>query len=87
MNTLSVKFELPTMVASQVGLNLNDISFDVKRMFALFLYEHKHISLSKDCEIGGLSQWEFFEMNRLFGISIPYTQDDLQEDREKLSDV
>ncbi|EDN66095.1 conserved hypothetical protein [Beggiatoa sp. PS] len=87
MNTLSVKFELPTIVASQVGLNLNDISFDVKKMFALFLYEHKSISLSKACEIGGFSQWEFFEMNRQFGISIPYTQDDLQEDMEKLSDV
>ena len=30
-------------------------------MFAIFLYEHKKISLSKACEIGGMSQWEFFE--------------------------
>jgi predicted HTH domain antitoxin len=80
MNTLSVKFELPTMVASQVGLNFDDISLDVKKMFALFLYEHKHISLSKTCEIGGFSQWEFFEMNRQLGIHIPYTQDNLKED-------
>ncbi|MDM8558914.1 UPF0175 family protein [Candidatus Parabeggiatoa sp. HSG14] len=87
MNTLSVKFELPTMLASQVGLNFDNISFDVKKMFALFLYEHKRISLSKSCEIGGFSQWEFFEMNRQLGIPMQYTQEDLREDTEKLSNV
>ena len=87
MNTLSVKFDVPTMIASRAGLNLNNISQDVKQMFAIFLYEHKRISLNKACELGGFSQWEFFEMNRELGIPIHYTQDDLKKDMEKLANV
>jgi len=77
MNTLSVKFELPIIIASQVGLNFDNISRDVKQIFAMFLYEHKHISLSKACEVGGFSQWEFFEMNRQLSIPMHYTQNEL----------
>jgi len=87
MNTLSVKFELPIIIASQVGLNFDNISKEVKQILALFLYEHKHISLSKACEIGDFSQWEFFEMNRQLSIPIHYTQNELENDLEKLSDV
>ena len=57
MNTVSVKFELPTIVASQAGLNLENINQEVKLMFAMFLYEHKRISLSKACEIGGVKAY------------------------------
>jgi len=87
MNTLSVKFELPIIIASQVGLNFDNISKEVKQIFAIFLYEHKHISLSKACEIGGFSQWEFFEMNRQLSIPTYYTQNELEKDMERLSDV
>jgi predicted HTH domain antitoxin len=87
MNILTVSFELPIKLASQVGLNSDNISQDVKLMFAFFLYEHKRISLSKACEISGISQWEFFEINRRLGIPIHYTQSDLKKDMKKLSDV
>lgn len=87
MNTLGVRFEIPTIVASQAGLNIENISQEVKRMFAIFLYEHCRISLNKACEIGGMSQWEFFEMNRQLDIPIRYTSHDLAQDMEKLADV
>ncbi|MGE0084688.1 MAG: UPF0175 family protein [Desulfococcaceae bacterium] len=87
MNTLTVNFELPTLLAFQAGLNPENISQEVKRIVAMFLYEHKHISLSKACEISGISLWEFFEINRDLGIPIHYTRDDLKKDMEKLSDV
>jgi predicted HTH domain antitoxin len=87
MNTLTVNFELPAALASQAGLNSDSISQDAKLMFAMFLYEHRRISLSKACEIGGISQWDFFEMNRRLGIPVHYTRDDLKKDMEKLSDV
>ena len=87
MNTITVNFELPVTVASLAGLNADTISQDVKMMFAIFLYEHKRISLSKACEISGISQWEFFEMNRRFGIPVHYTRSDLKKDMEKLSNV
>ena len=75
------------MIASQVGLNLKNISQDVRRMFAIFLYEHQRISLSKACEIGGISQWEFFDINQQLHIPIQYTSDDLAHDMEKLTNV
>ncbi len=87
MNSLSINFELPSTVASQAGLDPDTINQDVKMMFALFLYEHKRISLSKACEISGISHWEFFEMNKRLGIRMPYTQEDLKKDMEKLADV
>lgn len=87
MNNMRINFELPTAVISQAGLNPNSLSADVKKMLAVFLYEHKRISLSKACEVGAMSQWEFFEMNKQFGISLNYSKNDFTTDVEKLSNV
>jgi len=87
MTSLHVEFDLPTVLISQVGLDTNNVSRDVRRMFALFLYEHKRISLSKACELGGVSLWEFTELNRQLGISLPYSVEDLNEDMQRLADV
>jgi len=87
MKTTNVEFELPTTIASQAGLDIYNINQDVKRLLAIFLYEHKRISLSKACEIGSMSHWEFFEMNRQLGIPFQYSEDDLKQDMEKLSGV
>ena len=87
MNTLNIQFELPRMALAQTGLDLDNISRDVKQMFAIFLYEHKKISLSKACEIGGMTQWEFFEMNKTVKTPIHYNKEDLKNDMEKLADV
>ena len=86
-HALSVHFDVPMLVASQAGLNLDNISQDVKRLFAIFLYEHHRISFGKACEIGGMSPWEFFDMNRKLDIPIPYTAAELAQDMEKLRDV
>ena len=87
MNNLHVEFELPTVLAAQADLDIDNISQEVRRMFALFLYEHKRISLSKACEIGGMSLWEFTDLNHRLGISLHYTAKDLDEDMLRLSDV
>ena len=87
MENVHIEFEIPTFLASQAGLDVDNISQDVRRMLALFLYEHQRISLGKACEMGGMSQWEFADQNQKLGIPIHYTQDDLNEDLEKLVDV
>lgn len=87
MKTLHVEFELPTLLASQAGLDTDNISQDVRRLFALFLYEHKRISLSKACEIGGMSLWEFADLNHQLGILFHYSTKDLNEDLLKLAHV
>lgn len=87
MQQVRIEFELPALLASQAGLNLRDVSRDVKLMLALFLYEHRRISLGKACELGGISQWEFADMNRRLGIPLIYSAEDLAEDMERLADV
>jgi len=87
MNSLHVEFELPTVLAAQAELDIDNINQEVRRMFSLFLYEHKRVSLSKACEIGGMSLWEFAEMNNRLGIPLHYSAKDLNEDMNRLSDV
>lgn len=87
MNSLHIEFELPAILAAQAELDIDNINQEVKRMFALFLYEHKRISLSKACEIGAMSLWEFADMNHRFGVPLHYSAQDLKEDMIRLADV
>jgi len=87
MNSTVINFELPTFLIQQLGLNTQAINQEVRRMVALFLYEHQRISLSKACEIGGFNLWEFFELNRQLAIELPYTVDDLDDDLARLAHV
>lgn len=87
MKSLHIEFELPALLANQVGLNEGNLNQQVRRMLALFLFEHKRISLGKACEIGNMSYWEFADLNRQLGIPFHYSQDDLAEDLTRLSNV
>ena len=87
MKDVHVEFELPSLLAQQAGLNGEDASQQVRRLLALFLYQHKRLSLGKACELGGMSYWEFADLNRQLGITFHYSQDDLAEDLTRLSNV
>ena len=87
MSDLHIEFELPVILAAQAELDIDNINQEVRRIFALFLYEHKRISLSKACEIGGMSLWEFADMNHRLGIPLHYSAKDLDEDMVRLSNV
>ena len=87
MQTLHIEFDLPSLFISQTGLDINNVSQEVKCIFALFLYEHGRVSLGKACEIGGISLWEFADMNRRLNIPIRYSKQDLSEDLSKLAHV
>ena len=87
MNALHIEFDLPSLVAAQAGFNPENATSEVRRMLALFLYEHQRLSLGKALEIAEISYWEFAEMNRQLGISIRYTQQDLEEDMNRLANV
>ncbi len=87
MQTLHIELDMPLSIATELGLSANNAGQEVRRMTALFLYEHRRISLGKACELGGFSQWEFADMNRELKIPIHYTAQDLQTDLVRLSDV
>lgn len=85
--SLHVAFDLPAHSAIQAGLTPESINQESRKYLALFLYEHKRISLGKACELGGMSYWEFAELNRELGIRMPYTDEDLKKDQGLLKDV
>ncbi len=87
MQTVHIEFELPSLYISQTGLGEDNISQEVRRIFALFLYEHGRVSLGKACEIGGMSLWEFADMNRQLNIPFRYSEQELNEDLAKLAHV
>jgi predicted HTH domain antitoxin len=87
MNALHIEFELPSLLAIQAGFNSENATSDVRRMLALFLYEHQRLSLGKALEIAEISYWEFAELNRQLGISIRYSQQGLEVDLNRLAHV
>lgn len=87
MKQVRVEFDLPALLASQAGLDLENLSQEARRLLALFLFEHGRLSLGKACEIGGMSYWEFADLNRQLGIPFRYSENDLQDDLLRLSSV
>jgi predicted HTH domain antitoxin len=87
MNSLHVVFDLLANSVIQAGLTPETVGLEARKMLTLFLYEHKRVSLGKACELGGMSYWEFAERNRELGITIPYSEEELQTDLGRLSAV
>ena len=87
MQTLHIELDMPQPIAAELGLSATNAGQEIRRMRALFLYEHPRISLGKACELGDFRQWEFTEMNRELKIPMRYTAQDLQTDLARLSDV
>ena len=87
MNTLRIELDLPPAIAEELGLSGANAGQEVRRLLALFLYERGKVSLERACELGGLSQWEFSDLNRDLRIPIRYKAQDLAEDLERLKGV
>ena len=87
MNALHIEFDLPSLLATQAGFSAENATAEARRMLALFLYEHQRLSLGKALEMAEISYWEFVELNRQLGISIRYSQQDLEEDLNRLAHV
>jgi predicted HTH domain antitoxin len=74
-------------LATQAGFNAENATAEVRRMLALFLYEHQRLSLGKALEMAEISYWDFAELNRQLGIPIRYSQQDLDQDLNRLGHV
>ena len=87
MADLHIELDMPSPVAAELGLTGANAADEVRRMIALFLYEHGRISLGKACELGGFTQWDFADMNRGLEIPLRYSPQDLADDLARLRDV
>ena len=86
-NILHVEFDVPASVVRQADLQTDLLSDNFKQMTALFLYEHGKLSLGKACKLCGISQWDFFELNKAYGIKLNYSNEDLESDSARLENV
>lgn len=82
MNTVTVQLPLDILQAAKVPED--QATAEVKKIIVLFLYDRGTISLAKACELLGISQWEFFELNKEFGLAVHYDIEDYREDLETL---
>ncbi len=80
MDTVTVQLPLDILKAAKVPED--QATTEVKKIIVLFLYDRSTISLAKACELLGISQWEFFELNKEFGLAIHYDVEDYREDVE-----
>jgi len=82
MQTITV--QLPADILQAARVPTDQATTEVKKMIVLFLYARGTISLGKACELLGISQWEFFELNKELGLTMHYDLEDYREDSDKL---
>jgi predicted HTH domain antitoxin len=84
MKNMQIQFEVPSYAALNAGLAADEPSRSVRNMFAMFLYEHGKLSLGKACELGGMTQWEFFDLAQQHQVNIQYSRNALESDLRNL---
>lgn len=85
MQTITI--QLPADILQVAKVPTDRAAMEVKRMIVLYLYARGTISLGKACELLGISQWEFFELNKELGLAIHYDLEDYHEDLRTLQSV
>ena len=78
----NVTIELPEEVFNKARIDLKSASEEVRRLIALELYRERKISMSRAAEIAGMPLSEFISLSSSKEISIYYTIEDLEKDRE-----
>ena len=82
MKTITI--QLPADVLQAAKVPMDRAATEVKKIIVLFLYARGTISLGKACELLGISQWEFFELNKELGFTMHYDVEDYREDLKTL---
>jgi predicted HTH domain antitoxin len=82
-----VTVQLPLDILQAAKVPEEQATTEVKKIIVLFLYDRGTISLAKACELLGISRWEFFDLNKEFGLTVHYDIEDYREDLETLRRV
>jgi|YNPNPStandDraft_1061719.scaffolds.fasta_scaffold152731_1 predicted HTH domain antitoxin len=81
----SVRVVLPEDLLRAAQVSPRQASAEVKKILVLYLYARGNISLAQAAEWLGISQWEFFELNKEWGLSVHYDIEDYREDKAVLA--
>jgi len=81
----SVRVVIPEDLLRAAQISPRQASAEVKKILVLYLYARGNISLAKAAEWLGISQWEFFELNKEWGLPIHYDTEEYREDQAVLA--
>ena len=84
---ITVKIDLPEELLTAADVPPRRASAELLQIVVLYLYARDKISLANAAEWLGISQWEFFELNKKWGMPIHYGLDDYQEDLATLETI
>lgn len=87
MGLVTANIKLPEEVLSQAHIPKEYFDQECQKMVAMELYRKGHISLGKACEIGGMSEWEFFDLNKEVEAPVHYDEKDLEADRRLAREI
>jgi len=87
MTIVEILISFPEEALAAAKIPLERAKEECQKMLALELYRKGRLSLGKACEVAGISQWEFLELNREERIPLNYNAEDLEEDRKLLQDL
>ncbi len=80
----TVKIELPKELLQAANVPSRNAAREVKKIMVMYLFARNSISLAKAAEWLGISQWEFLELNREWGLPMHYGLEEYQEDKATL---
>jgi len=81
----SVRVVIPEDLLRAAQVSPRQANSEVKKILVLYLYARGNISLAKAAEWLGISQWEFFELNKEWGLPIHYDTEEYREDQAVLA--
>lgn len=87
MGLVRANIKLPEEVLLQAHIPKEHLDEECQKMVAMELYRKGHISMGKACEIGQMSEWEFFDLNKEVEAPIHYDENDLEADRRLAKEI
>lgn len=85
METVTV--ELPKDLLEAARVPAQYAAREVQKMLVLYLYARGTVSLGRACELLDVSQWEFFELNKEWGLPLHYGVEEYREDLAALQET
>ena len=84
MATLNLELDIPTESVGWTEIPQKELTSEIKKILAVYLYSKKSLPLHHACKLAGVSKWEFFDINKEFRVPVPYDIENLEQDRDTL---
>ena len=87
MNTVKVELEIPEDILVSARIPRERLNEEMKKLISLELYREGVLTLGKACELGGITKWEFFEINKRAAIPLHISEEEWEKDKERAKEL